>query len=181
MAHFHVGRQWPAGGPMFRSTAAAILLAAAQPCLAFGDVGFLPPCSAFTTCTAAVSSSGAYNVRDTVSNVTGGYIMPQGLNEGVTVQQDVQSTGSTSPLIVANFPLNLPPVAAEAFFIGASARAQTDFGLNRAGSLAQIAHKLAAARINIEYVYFATSPNAQKGLLILRASDPRKALKVLNS
>ena len=134
MAHFQVDRQWPAGGPMFRSAAAAILLAAAQPCLAFGDVGFLPPCSAFTTCTAAVSSSGAYNVRETVSNVTGGYIMPQGLTEGVTVRQDVQSTGSTSPLIVANFPLNLPPVAAEAFFIGASARAQTDFGLNRAGS-----------------------------------------------
>ena len=134
MAHFQVGRQGPASGPMFRSVAAAILLAAAQPCLAFGDVGFLAPCNSFTTCTTAVSSSGAYNVRATVSNVTGGYILPQGLTEGVTVRQDVQSTGPTSPVIVANFPLNPPPSAAEPFFIGASARAQTDFGLNRAGS-----------------------------------------------
>ena len=54
-------------------------------------------------------------------------------------------------------------------------------GDNKPGSLAQIAHRLAAARINIEYCYCATSPDAKKGLLILRASDAKKALKVLNS
>jgi hypothetical protein len=54
-------------------------------------------------------------------------------------------------------------------------------GDNKPGSLARIAHRLAAAKINIEYCYLATSPDAKKGLLILRASDPRKALKVLNS
>ena len=54
-------------------------------------------------------------------------------------------------------------------------------GDNKPGSLAKIAHRLAAAKINIEYCYLATSPDAKKGLLILRASDPRKALKVLNS
>jgi hypothetical protein len=54
-------------------------------------------------------------------------------------------------------------------------------GDNKSGSLARIAHKLAAARINIEYCYCATSPNATKGLLILRVSDPKKTLKVLNS
>ncbi len=54
-------------------------------------------------------------------------------------------------------------------------------GTNKPGSLAKIAHKLADAKINIEYAYCATSPGAQKGLLILRASDPKKALKVLNS
>lgn len=53
-------------------------------------------------------------------------------------------------------------------------------GSNKPGSLAQIAHKLAAAKVNIEYAYCATSPKAQKGLLILRASNPRKALKALN-
>ena len=52
---------------------------------------------------------------------------------------------------------------------------------NKPGSLARLAHKLADAKINIEYCYSATSPDAKKGLLILRASDPRKALKVLNS
>jgi hypothetical protein len=51
---------------------------------------------------------------------------------------------------------------------------------NKPGSLAALAHKLAAAKINIEYAYCATSPNAQKGLLILRVSDAKKALKILN-
>ncbi len=54
-------------------------------------------------------------------------------------------------------------------------------GDNKPGSLARICDRLAAARVNIEYCYCATSPDAKKGLLILRVSDPRKALKVLNS
>ena len=54
-------------------------------------------------------------------------------------------------------------------------------GDNKPGSLAQIAHRLSAAKINIEYCYSATSPVAKKGLLILRASDAKQALKVLNS
>jgi len=54
-------------------------------------------------------------------------------------------------------------------------------GDNKPGSLARISHRLAAAKINIEYAYCATPPEAKKGLLILRVSDPRKALRVLNS
>ena len=54
-------------------------------------------------------------------------------------------------------------------------------GTNRPGELAQIAHKLAKAKINIEYCYCATPPDARKGLLILRVSNPARALKVLNS
>jgi len=54
-------------------------------------------------------------------------------------------------------------------------------GTNRAGELARIAHKLAGAKVNIEYCYSATPPEARKGLLILRVSNPAKALKVLNS
>ena len=54
-------------------------------------------------------------------------------------------------------------------------------GDNRPGSLAKIAHKLAAGKINIEYAYCATAPDARKGLLILRPSDCKKALKVLNT
>jgi hypothetical protein len=54
-------------------------------------------------------------------------------------------------------------------------------GDNKPGSLARIAHQLAAAKVNIEYAYCATSPNAKKGLLILRVSDAKKALKALNS
>jgi hypothetical protein len=54
-------------------------------------------------------------------------------------------------------------------------------GSNKPGALARIAHRLAAAKINIEYCYSATPPEARKGLIILRVSNPTKALKVLNS
>lgn len=54
-------------------------------------------------------------------------------------------------------------------------------GDNKPGSLARICHRLADAKVNIEYCYCATSPDAKKGLLILRVSDARLALKVLNS
>ncbi|MCS1410828.1 MAG: hypothetical protein M2R45_04023 [Verrucomicrobia subdivision 3 bacterium] len=54
-------------------------------------------------------------------------------------------------------------------------------GSNHPGSLAAIAEKLAVAKINIDYAYFATGPDAKKGLLILRTSNSRKAMKVLNS
>lgn len=53
-------------------------------------------------------------------------------------------------------------------------------GSNKPGTLAKLAHKLAAAKINIEYCYCATHPRAQKGLLVLRVADPKKALKVLS-
>lgn len=54
-------------------------------------------------------------------------------------------------------------------------------GDNKPGSLAKIAHKLSNAKINIEYAYCATPPDTKDGLLILRPSDCKKALKVLNS
>ena len=54
-------------------------------------------------------------------------------------------------------------------------------GTNKPGSLALIAHKLAHAKINVEYAYCATPPDAKKGLLIMRLSNAKKALKVLNT
>lgn len=54
-------------------------------------------------------------------------------------------------------------------------------GSNKPGALATIANKLARVKVNIEYAYCATPPNAQKGLLILRVSDAKKALKALNA
>ena len=54
-------------------------------------------------------------------------------------------------------------------------------GSNKPGELAKIAHKLAAAKVNIEYCYSATSPDAKKGLMVMRVSNAAKALKVLNS
>ena len=54
-------------------------------------------------------------------------------------------------------------------------------GDNKPGSLARICHKLAAGHVNIEYAYCATPPDARKGLLVLRVSNAKKALKILNS
>jgi hypothetical protein len=51
---------------------------------------------------------------------------------------------------------------------------------NKPGALAKIATRLAKAKINIEYAYLATSPGAKTGLLILRAHDTKRALKVLS-
>lgn len=51
---------------------------------------------------------------------------------------------------------------------------------NKPGSLAAIADRLAAAKINIEYAYLATSPASRKGLLIIRPSNARKALDALS-
>ena len=54
-------------------------------------------------------------------------------------------------------------------------------GDNKPGSLARIAQRLGDSKINIEYAYCATPPDAKKGLLVLRVTDAKKALKVLNS
>jgi hypothetical protein len=54
-------------------------------------------------------------------------------------------------------------------------------GSNRPGELARIAHRLSESKVNIEYVYSATPPDAKKGLMVMRVSDAKKALKVLNS
>ena len=54
-------------------------------------------------------------------------------------------------------------------------------GDNKPGSLAKLANKLSVGKVNIEYAYCATPPDAKKGLLILRVSDAKKAMKILNS
>jgi len=54
-------------------------------------------------------------------------------------------------------------------------------GSNKPGEMARIARKLANARINIEYCYSATPPDAKKGVMILRVANPARGLKVLNT
>jgi hypothetical protein len=95
------------------------------------------------------------------------------------------STSDTVDHIVVRLVLSNPQKAIQLFGERGSLVVENDVlmidGNNKPGSLAAIANKLSAAKINIEYAYCATSPNAAKGLLILRVSNPKKALKVLNS
>ncbi len=50
---------------------------------------------------------------------------------------------------------------------------------NKPGSLAEVARCLGKAKVNIEYLYCATSPKSRRGLIILRVSNPKKALAAL--
>jgi hypothetical protein len=50
---------------------------------------------------------------------------------------------------------------------------------NHPGVLAKITDRLAEANVNIEYAYLAGSPNAPKGLIILRLSDLDKGQQAL--
>jgi len=50
---------------------------------------------------------------------------------------------------------------------------------NKPGAMADVAHKLEKAKVNIEYAYLATHPKAKTGLAILRVSDTKKGLKAL--
>ena len=52
---------------------------------------------------------------------------------------------------------------------------------NRPGRLAEIARTLRNAKVNIEYLYCATSPRSKKGLLVLRVNKVKKALKALGN
>ncbi|MBM3836421.1 MAG: ACT domain-containing protein [Verrucomicrobia bacterium] len=95
------------------------------------------------------------------------------------------STSDTVDHIVVRMVLSDPKEALRIFEDHGSLVLATDVlmieGSNKPGSLAAMAHKLADAGMNIEYAYCATTPDAKKGLLILRVSNPHKALKILNS
>jgi hypothetical protein len=51
---------------------------------------------------------------------------------------------------------------------------------NEPGTLSAIAKKLAAENVNIEYAYLATAPTAQKGVLIFRPNNLKKAFEILS-
>jgi hypothetical protein len=95
------------------------------------------------------------------------------------------STSDTVDHIVIRMVVSDPPKALNLFREHGSLVVSTEVlmvdGINKPGSLAAIAQALATSKVNIEYAYSATNPNAQKGLMIMRVSDPKKALKVLNS
>lgn len=95
------------------------------------------------------------------------------------------STSDTVDHIVVRMVLSDPARALQMFqehgTLAVTAEVLMIDGDNKPGSLATIAHRLAKGKVNIEYAYCATHPKAQKGILILRASNPKKALKILNT
>lgn len=50
---------------------------------------------------------------------------------------------------------------------------------NVPGTLGHLAARLAGADVNIEYLYCSTTPDAGRGLVVLRVSDAPKALRLL--
>src|SRR5689334_628292 len=54
-------------------------------------------------------------------------------------------------------------------------------GNTQPGALARVSHKLASAKVNIEYGYCATPPNAKRSLWILRVKHAKNELNNLNS
>lgn len=52
---------------------------------------------------------------------------------------------------------------------------------NRRGALEDLSDRLARAKINIEYAYGTVGSREKKGVLIVRVSDTKRALKVLRS
>jgi hypothetical protein len=52
---------------------------------------------------------------------------------------------------------------------------------NRPGTLSEIAKKLAAKKVNIEYAYLTGGPHLKKGLLILRPDNIKKASELLGA
>ena len=95
------------------------------------------------------------------------------------------STSDTVDHIVVRMVLSDPRKALLIFEEHGTLVVETDVllieGDNKPGSLARICRKLAAAKINIDYCYCATPPDARKGLLILRVNNAKKAMKALNS
>ena len=51
---------------------------------------------------------------------------------------------------------------------------------NEPGILSAIADRLSKAGVNIEYLYIAAAPNAERGLMVLRPSDVDRAMAALH-
>ncbi len=52
---------------------------------------------------------------------------------------------------------------------------------NKPGQLAEISDRLACCDINIEYAYCTVSPDQEKGFLVIKVSDPTRALELLTT
>lgn len=122
----------PATLPVIRSRLLAAALAlCAGPAAAFGGAGSIGECASFTSCTAALASAASWNVRESLTERTPGYNLPFDMVEGVASHGETEVVSDSATVVSARLKLNS---SIGPFFINASARAQSGFGINRAHS-----------------------------------------------
>ena len=123
-------RRWPG----LAACAGALWIAAAGPALAFGGVAGLGECATFTTCTATAGSSTNATVQYTFTSIAGTYPLPGALVPGVNTFQDLDGVETAAPVRAAVGVLCANCASDNPFHSAAVARAQSDFGVNRASA-----------------------------------------------
>lgn len=131
--------------------------------MAFGTVGQLPNCATAQTCTAATGSVVGWSADYSVTAITAGYNMPTGLIAGHKLYGDGAGLLNNTPVLRERMVVVANPVFGD-FFPTASARAQSDFGVQHAqartdpgvGGVQQQTPS-ASARIDITMVASASS------------------------
>ncbi|GEM_PF-3251459 len=95
--------------------------------------GPIDGCTDFTNCSAGLSGSAAAIVQYTFSDLGGGYTPPAGLSPGLNDFRDIRDAATSQPLRVSVGDFCLLCVVGD-FHSTASARTQSDFGINRASA-----------------------------------------------
>ena len=108
---------------------AAALLCAGPPCAAFGGVGFLAECGSFTSCDAALASGASWIVRYAVTDATTNFVPLIEAPNGLGVYQGHAEVQSSAAVLIVR---GQSTASNSLGFFGASAHAQSDFGLTRA-------------------------------------------------
>lgn len=159
----------------FFQFACGILWACLAPaCLAFGNVGQVPNCTTPQTCTAAVGSNAGWRAEYLVTAITPSYNMPQGLFAGRTLYGDGVGVSSNAPVLSERAVVIPSPVTA-GFFPTALARAQSDFGVQRAearsdGGVGGVQQQTPTASARIDITVSASASGAWRDVWIFNSN-----------
>lgn len=129
MANITFGRERPDLRPLLRWSLAGALLVFAEHCAAAFGVGYLAECATFTTCDAAVASGANWSVGYTVTAATAGFVPFAEAPTGTALRQGSAIIHTPDPVTSAR---NQTSATSSIGFFQAVARAQSNFGLNRA-------------------------------------------------
>lgn len=114
-----------------------VLLAPLQAARAFGELdvsGVGHGCTSFTTCSATTYSHAYGSAVYQFNNLVGSYVLPQGLTPGYNSDQSERSLETTTLVTAGAGQCSTPGACGiiNAFASSAFAKAQTNFGVNRA-------------------------------------------------